>query len=262
MYIERRSNIPKKEINIDIEKVKLLKDEGYLYQDIAKYFNCSRNYLFRYLKRNNYLYEKVNENIFNCIDTEEKAYWLGFLYADGYLNKLNKQIELSLQEKDKIHLYKFIKFMDIKAKPAERIIKLDNKEYKNIRISFVNIQIYNDLIKLGCVPTKSLILKFPSDDIVPAHLKHHFMRGYIDGDGWLVKTKSYYCLGFAGTKEFINECCNYFDLKINKLGIAGKAFTWRSSNKKLVKQYLSIFYNNANIFLDRKYKKYLEMIAV
>jgi hypothetical protein len=260
--LRKKVNIPKKEINIDLNIVKQLKDKGFTYGHIAKYFNCCRRYLFKYLKENNYKYEKVKKDIFSHIDTEEKAYWLGFLYADGYLNKLNGQIELALQKDDEDHLYKFIKFLQLKKTPKDRLIKLNDREYKSVRVSFANEQIYNDLIKLGCVPAKSLILNFPSDDIVPPHLKCHFMRGYIDGDGWLVQTTNYYCLGFAGTKDFVNECCNYFNLKTNKLGTTGQAFTWRCSDKKLVKQYLSIFYNNANIFLDRKYKKYLEMIAV
>ena len=29
---------------------------------------------------------EYNKNVFDTIDTEEKAYWLGFIYADGYLN--------------------------------------------------------------------------------------------------------------------------------------------------------------------------------
>ena len=49
-----------------------------------------------------YLY---NQNIFEIIDTEEKAYWLGFLYADGYIN-INHGVELCLAECDYEHLIK------------------------------------------------------------------------------------------------------------------------------------------------------------
>lgn len=41
---------------------------------------------------------------FENIDTEEKAYWLGFLYADGYVNANEDKIELCLAEKDFHHL--------------------------------------------------------------------------------------------------------------------------------------------------------------
>ena len=30
---------------------------------------------------------KRNENYFSYIDTPEKAYWLGFIYADGFITK-------------------------------------------------------------------------------------------------------------------------------------------------------------------------------
>ena len=58
---------------------------------------------------------KFDDTIFNSIDTEEKAYWLGFIYADGYISDNDKCIyknvfELSLNISDINHLYKFNKF--------------------------------------------------------------------------------------------------------------------------------------------------------
>lgn len=49
-------------------------------------------------------FKEVDESIFENIDTEEKAYWLGFIYADGYVN--NRQIELTLKESDYEHIKK------------------------------------------------------------------------------------------------------------------------------------------------------------
>lgn len=59
---------------------------------------------------------KFNEHIFDNIDTEEKAYWLGFIFADGYISSLNAKyknvFELSLSIKDLNHIKKFNSFME------------------------------------------------------------------------------------------------------------------------------------------------------
>lgn len=84
---------------------------------LAKKYNVNRHTLSRYFKISNIKVinkqneTKFNENIFDVIDSEEKAYWLGFLFADGYISSSKNTIELSLALKDKEHLEKFAKFM-------------------------------------------------------------------------------------------------------------------------------------------------------
>ena len=55
---------------------------------------------------------QVDDNYFNLIDTEEKAYWLGFLYADGYVRMKDSrsgQLKLKLSSKDRDHIILFNK---------------------------------------------------------------------------------------------------------------------------------------------------------
>lgn len=59
------------------------------------------------------------ENLFKAIDTEEKAYWLGFLYADGNISKDKNVIELSLKESDIEHLKQYRKFLNLENKPFD-----------------------------------------------------------------------------------------------------------------------------------------------
>ncbi len=52
----------------------------------------------------------VNDDYFSIIDTEEKAYWLGFIFADGYIsNKNGKRVGITLKSSDRDHIIKFAK---------------------------------------------------------------------------------------------------------------------------------------------------------
>ena len=51
---------------------------------------------------------EYHRHIFDQIDTQEKAYWLGFILADGYLNTNKHMLRIKLGDKDKHHLEKFI----------------------------------------------------------------------------------------------------------------------------------------------------------
>src|ERR1022692_4624832 len=72
--------------------------------------NLQKRNLSRSNKQNSRKYQ-VNHNYFHTIDSEEKAYWLGFFYADGYVSRktsptIQKLIGCSLQESDCNHIEK------------------------------------------------------------------------------------------------------------------------------------------------------------
>ena len=135
--------------------------------------------------------------IFETIDTEEKAYWLGFLYADGSVGSKEHKIELGLAEQDLKQIEKFRDFIGINNKISYR------PTTKSYRYSFRSEFCKEDLIKQGCMPKKSLILKFPTEDQVPQNLIRHFIRGYFDGDGWFTNTEECFQVGIIGTEDFI-----------------------------------------------------------
>ena len=139
---------------------------------------------------------------FEIIDTEEKAYWLGFLYADGCVGSKEDKVELGLAEKDLKHIEKFRDFMNITNKISYR------EKTKSYRMSFRSAKCKQDLIDKGCIPKKSLILDFPNENQVPKHLIRHFIRGYFDGDGWFTNTESCFQIGIIGTENFINGFLN------------------------------------------------------
>ena len=123
----------------------------------------------------------LDEDYFSKIDNEEKAYWLGFLWADGSINKTAKRaaaanrLTLAQKHAEKSHLQKFLD-----ALHADYSIK--TRKSTNICAVDINSrQLCDDLMQLG-YGTKENRTKIPK---IPALLMPHFIRGYFDGDGCL-----------------------------------------------------------------------------
>ena len=196
---------------------------------------------------------------FEKIDTEEKAYWLGFLYADGSVGSKEDKIELGLAEKDLKHIEKFKTFMNINNKISYR------EKTKSYRMSFRSAQCKQDLINKGCVPKKSLILNFPNENQVPKYLIRHFIRGYFDGAGWFTNTEKCFQVGIIGTENFINgflDSIENIDKKNKIFDVhredGAKRYVFGAYNDVL--NFLNWIYKDSNIYLDRKYASYLDFI--
>jgi DNA-binding transcriptional regulator WhiA len=198
----------------------------------------------------------LNSDIFEKIDTEQKAYWLGFLYADGSVYKDSKghyRFELGLQQRDLEHIQKFKKFINSRHKISYR------ENTKSYRISFNDSKFCNDLITLGCVPKKSLILKFPTEAQVPKKLIRHFIRGYFDGDGYLSKPPKQLTLDLLGTEEFLDCLLTHVDstkktLKKDKRHLNNTfKFSLCGNNAR---NFLKFIYKDAIVFLERKKELY------
>ena len=169
-------------VRISKEKEEYIKN-NYLIEStksILQKLNISKPCLLRYARKYNLkiksskLYN-CDENFFEKIDTEEKAYWLGFLYADGYVRvrKGGSEVRLKLSIKDVDHVKKFND-----AVKSNNEIKIKGK----FAISSVNQRKFvKHLVDKGCINKKSLIIKFPY--FLEENLKKHFIRGYFDGDG-------------------------------------------------------------------------------
>ena len=142
----------------------------------------------------------LNERFFETIDSEEKAYWLGFLAADGCVHLRTLSINLNIR--DKPHLEKLIVSLNSEAKIKE----IPGVGYGiGTTIAHLEInskKITDDLSKHGVVPRKSLILKPPQIDAI---LERHWIRGYLDGDGCIIPELSNgnAQLSFCGTEEVL-----------------------------------------------------------
>lgn len=201
-----------------------------------------------------------NENAFDSIDNEEKAYWLGFMYADGYLGRgKGYEIKLSLQKSDESHLRKFADFI------GDNLPIHDDSDNPNAkRVIAGNKKLYMALSKLGCMNAKTFNIKFPDYNIVPKHLIHHFIRGYFDGDGGISfdKDERYkkpiLVIYITATQEFLAGCQQIFGTK-NKpqdASYCGQVGTFRCRGNKKPMRILDYLYEDATIFLERKHTLY------
>ena len=209
---------------------------------------------------------KYNENFFEKIDNPKKAYWLGFLYADGCIlnRRKSKILEISLSRKDENHLQKFLDDLESNIPIKIKKVKLGNKEYEACRIFICSTYLCDCLIGLGCVPRKSLILEFPKNK-VPDNLMNYFILGYFDGDGCFspredTNTAS---LSFVGTYSFLIGILNVFKdkglvNKYTKIYKKGNAYNFFLYNKANIKRILFYLYGNKEIYLERKYIKIKE----
>ena len=257
----------KQKLLIKDDIIQQLYATGLSCQKIANQLNCSESYINKKLrslnitKRSNSIYRRRpwNENFFSLINTEEKAYWLGFLYADGCVhNKSNGQKLVTLVVKDKEVIEKFIKALDG---------NFEVKQYNDTYGIYLTSKImFNDLCKLGCIPRKSLILKFPK---IKEDLKNHFIRGYFDGDGSVFitnpqnrnKTNTTYKsigIGICGTNELLTDLSKFAPINAPKKDKRKKGNIWYSStsgtNKALT--FYNYLYKDATIWLDRKKNKF------
>jgi len=205
----------------------------------------------------------VNDNFFDEIDTEEKAYVLGFLFADGCISKIRNQVYISLHRKDKCILEK-IKSVMCSDNPIFDTTGRFSKDYKITEKCSLNItskRLVEKLELLGCVERKSDILVFPTISNI---VVQHFMRGYFDGDGSVYKTNTNELrISVNSTKEFCDEY-------LNKLPYNGKATVRKEKRSKKNVYYFCIagrnqvytiynfLYENATIFLNRKNLKFTE----
>jgi transcriptional regulator with XRE-family HTH domain len=249
---------------IDVKELVKLNSEGYTQKEMAKKLNVCRTTVQRALKKlhlstpNYHNALKFDNTVFDCIDSEEKAYWLGFLYADGNVSSTINNVELSLSAADADHLEKYRKFLKNESPIKISNVTCNGKNYLRCRLSVSNKHFKKQLISLGCTPNKSLNLIFPKGIFKEDDLKYHFIRGYVDGDGCISFTSSGRLnLQIIGTKEFLHAIKEVFP-EFSKL-MQDKR--WKnntycmSCNCNNADKVITKLYKNSNIYLQRKYDR-------
>lgn len=232
--IQEQLNVSKEEIKQAIEKF------GYSTKTIRDLYN-------------------VNHNYFENIDTFDKAYWLGFFYADGCVCYNKPCLEL----KDKDHIEKFRRAIQTEGYSIHtRIDKRFDPPCITYSLQVKSSKMVSDLEKWRCVPRKSLkIDSFPHIDV---SLYPHFIRGCFDGDGCLsyVKTENHYRIDFIGQEKFLKGIQKFFE-NTSKLVQCGKANAYRfgCSGQYMCEHYLDLMYKDSteDTRLTRKYELYIQL---
>lgn len=196
-----------------------------------------------------------DETYFNSIDSEEKAYWLGFLYADG--NVYKTQMTLKLQRRDRIHLENFRKVLKSEH-PIHDGASKDGHLFSSFFIG--SKKIVHSLQKHGMIPKKTFILKFPRID---KYLYPHFIRGYFDADGCISvrnigkgKTWSIFSVSIGFIDELKKALSESLKIKIRSHK-QGNGIVLCGSSKESVNLFCNYIYKDATIFLNRKREKFL-----
>ena len=210
---------------------------------------------------------------FDDIDTEEKAYWLGFLTADGWISKNDKNnagvTGIELQYGDINHLKKFNKsiggnyHITDRWKPC-KISSHPDKKHHTCVIRIFSLTMYNSLVEKGFTKDKSYDCCIPPlrQDII-----RHYLRGYFDGDGCLCFTNKSFHINFTTASKLLSDDVasvlksNNFNVNeniyVNSFGTTMyKIDIYRTQDKI---NFLDWIYKDCNIYLDRKYKKYLKV---
>jgi DNA-binding transcriptional regulator WhiA len=246
------------------------------FKDLSYYLNVSERALSRVLKEagintkriNRY---RINEEYFQTIDNQEKAYILGLLYADGYVGD-NHFNNIVLGMKDKDIIYKVANLLEYDGE-----IRLGNKGgFENSGVNYIlsisSEKMASDLRKLGLYPNKSTsMVEIPQLD---TELYRHFIRGYFDGDGSILhsKTTSYHMVAgekkkyeydkvnfcILGTNSFIMQIVNILNLKYYSIRKTkcNEIIEIRVCSNKEIKKLFKYFYDESTIYLERKFVKW------
>lgn len=247
------------------ENYNKLKDKKLKRSEIADVFNIPEWKLKKHIAAHKW--GKVTpiiefEDVFEKLD-EFSCYWGGFLAADGNVDS-KKRVRLMLQYDDMGHLEKFKELLG-----STHSISYNTDQYNRCSFEFTHRKICEDLENnFNIIPSKTDKLKFPKH--LTIEQMRHYIRGYFDGDGSVCEsfsnknsvTATLYTTFASGCREY---ACDLFEFLQQALHLNGnnqdygtKTQLKFNTNDSIV--LLSWMYGDCNVYLDRKYAKYREIL--
>jgi hypothetical protein len=277
-------------IKIPLNKIKKLSEEylsGKKSEELAKEYGVGSTTILKTLRKHAVVTKTpnearrkypVNHDFFDKIDTQEKAYFLGYLFADGC--NCGKYINFNISEKDLNMLERLNKLVHPGGRPLYKSNARDSTfRYNgqiahtktNYTLSIYSAHMADALSSYGCTPRKTNTLVFPVE-ILSNEMLPHFVRGYFDGDGCISTygRRDAYTQGYVSivsTRSFCNTIAeiikNTLDVKskiLKKKYQAENVVEFRITNTKSVIKFLEWIYKDSTIHLERKYSRYKDLL--
>jgi hypothetical protein len=235
---------------------------------LSKKYKCGEGNIIKLLRNNNI---KINtnksinfdRNYFHTIDTWSKAYLLGLLDADGYIDIHNQFVQYAVTDLELVqYLANCIKYPldEIKTPKISKRSKL--QIYKLKLCSNVMVK---DLINNGCVHQKTYYLKFPTQNIVPENLMSAWFLGFLDGDGCIRTKNNSLNIQYRGTVDIIHGIRDWIVKNLN-LNVYVAYTNYKNHEGQYAEciirggkeslKFLDYIYKDAEFYLQRKYDKY------
>lgn len=281
--MKEKYTISKEQIDQTIENIKT--GQSTYDQEMRKYGMSARSTLLIHTKKYypdfsyKYLchFHKTNHNFFDNLG-QNQYYCLGLIAADGHVSsqkfgdKYNRVI-IGLHQKDSELLERLNLIMGNK-KPIKYSFPLNNSPMAVLSAN--SVKIVDFLTSLDIVPRKSLIYKIHKSLFENHDLFFHFLRGIFDGDGCIYRCDSHYIkkdktcqkkfvFSISGSQISCQQISTFlyknYKLGNGKIRKSGpNCYEFRlQGNQQLKKLYL-LLYKDAEVFLERKHNKFLELI--
>ena len=206
----------------------------------------------------------LNENYFEQIDTQEKAYFLGFLYADGYNHHSKGEVIITQVEQDKDIIYELQNRINSNC-PIKIRVK-DNPNHQDAyELTIYSRKVSDDLNKLGVTQGKTHTTSFPD---ISEEFYYSFIRGYFDGDGSISINPNEYDrlnITFTGNDLLINRIRDIINKNEDVVGSVNcrhketpNIITLNYCGTKSCISILNKIFENSTLHSLRKYTKYIE----
>ena len=214
---------------------------------------------------------KVNEQFFNNINTEEKAYILGFICADGHIEKDRLNITVSIKDKDILEKIRKAMQSNHPIKEVKRTNlynKTDRKTLTLVELMIGSVKLVKPLFNMGLTTNKTYTLNGDIVKYIPKYLIRDFLRGYFDGDGNVFFGRRYssgykYNVNICGNEDFLLKSFQIYFPSTNKLYkdlYSRQCFVWKLSQRDKVRDFMYYLYYNSSIFLQRKYNEFRKIM--
>jgi hypothetical protein len=202
-------------------------------------------------RRNRYT---LNENYFDVIDSQEKAYLLGLIAADGCVTKSNYVAFESIDKELTDLLCKELQYSG-----KIRIVKPENYA-PHYRINFSSRKISSALFSYGVIPgrTFSGVYYFPASKYLASYI-----LGYFDGDGcaYVNQGRSGGLVCIVGSFEFTCELTKRLVMGVVEEHHLKKVYYWRIYSRKNIENFYNFLYQHPNLGLQRKKTKIEQILG-